>query len=98
MNKGLIPAIEKAFRCEVHGVKPKRNVNLLKTDRGHWIIKGYKQLEKAVWVTELADALRQKGFVHTVHYVSDAEGAKIFPYEDRYEADRRRGSRQRVAL
>ncbi|MGZ0052741.1 phosphotransferase [Brevibacillus gelatini] len=84
MNKGLIPAIEKAFRCEVYGVKPKRNVNLLKTDQGHWIIKGYKHLEKAVWVTELADALRQKGFVRTVHYVSDVEGGKILPYENRY--------------
>ncbi|MGG1663215.1 phosphotransferase [Brevibacillus sp. NRS-1366] len=84
MNKGLISSLEKAFRCQIHGVKPKRNVNLLKTDRGHWIIKGYKQVEKAVWVTELADALREKGFLHTVHYVCDLAGAKIFPYEDRY--------------
>lgn len=84
MNKGLIASLEKAFRCQIHAVKPKRNVNLLKTDRGHWIIKGYKQLEKAVWVTQLSESLRQKGFLHTVQYVPDAGGAKIFPYEDRY--------------
>lgn len=84
MNKGLIPALEKAFRCQIHGVKPKRNVNLLKTDRGHWILKGYKQLEKAMWVTQLSDALRQKGFLHTVQYVSDAGGSKIFRFEERY--------------
>jgi CotS family spore coat protein len=84
MNKGLIPSLERAFRCQVHGVKPKRNVNLLKTDRGHWIIKGYKQLEKAVWVTQLSDALREKGFLRTVQYVSDVGGSKIFPFEDRY--------------
>lgn len=84
MNKGLIASLEKAFRCQIHSVKPKRNVNLLKTDRGHWIIKGYKQLDKAMWVTQLSDALREKGFLHTVKYVPDAGGAKIFPYEDRY--------------
>jgi CotS family spore coat protein len=84
MNKGLIPSLEKAFRCQVFGVKPKRNVNLLKTDRGHWIIKGYKDQEKARWVTELAQALRDKGFLHTVQYVPDAEGSKILSYGDRY--------------
>lgn len=84
MNKGLIASLEKAFRCQVLGVKPKRNVNLLKTDRGHWIIKGYKQLEKAMWVTQLSDALREKGFFHTVKYIPDVNGSKILPYEDRY--------------
>ncbi|QRG69424.1 phosphotransferase [Brevibacillus choshinensis] len=84
MNKGLIASLEKAFRCQIHAVKPKRNVNLLKTDRGYWIIKGYKQMDKAVWVTQLSDALREKGFLHTVQYVPDGGGAKIFPYDDRY--------------
>ncbi|MCM3080111.1 MULTISPECIES: phosphotransferase [Brevibacillus] len=84
MNKGLIPSLEKAFRCQVLGVKPKRNVNLLKTDRGYWIIKGYKDQEKARWVTELAQALREKGFLHTVQYVSDTGGSAIFPYGDRF--------------
>ncbi|WGV61939.1 phosphotransferase [Brevibacillus brevis] len=84
MNKGILSTIEKAFRCQIYGVKPKRNVNLLKTDRGHWILKGYKQVEKAVWVTELADALYQKGFHHTVQYVEGQEGAKIFTFEDRH--------------
>lgn len=84
MNKGLIALIEKTFRCQVHGVKPKRNVNLLKTDRGHWILKGYKQVEKAIWVTQLADELRERGFHHTVHYVANSEGSKIFEYDDRY--------------
>lgn len=84
MNKGLIASLEKAFRCQIHAVKPKRNVNLLKTDRGYWIIKGYKQMDKAVWVTQLSDALREKGFLHTVQYVPDGGGSKIFPYDDRY--------------
>lgn len=84
MNKGLIASLEKAFRCQIHAVKPKRNVNLLKTDRGFWIIKSYKQLEKAVWVTQLSDALRERGFLHTVQYVPDVGGAKIFADEDRY--------------
>ncbi|WP_421616860.1 phosphotransferase [Brevibacillus sp. TJ4] len=84
MNKTLIPSLEKAFRCHIYAVKPKRNVFLLKTDRGYWILKGYKNVEKAKWVTELSQALRQKGFLHTVQYVSDAEGAKVFPFEDRY--------------
>jgi CotS family spore coat protein len=84
MNKDLIPSLEKAFRCHVYAVKPKRNVHLLKTDRGYWILKGYKNEEKANWVTQLSQALRQKGFLHTVQYVSDAGGAKVFPYGDRY--------------
>lgn len=84
MNKGLIPSLEHAFRCHIYAVKPKRNVHLLKTDRGHWILKGYKNVEKARWVTELSQALREKGFLHTVQYVSDTGGAKIFAHEDRY--------------
>lgn len=84
MNKGLLLSLEKAFRCQIFGVRPKRNVNLLKTDRGYWIIKGYKNREKAQWVTEIAQALREKGFRHTVHYVLDASGSAIFAYGDRY--------------
>ncbi|MFS0554429.1 phosphotransferase [Brevibacillus sp. 179-C9.3 HS] len=84
MNKGIVSTIEKAFRCQIYGVKPKRNVNLLKTDRGHWILKGYKQVEKAVWVTELAEALREKGFHHTVQYVPTTEGSKFFTFEGRH--------------
>jgi len=84
MDKGLIPLLEKAFRCQVYAVRPKRNVHLLKTDRGHWILKGYKNAEKAKWVTELAQVLREKGFFRTVQYVTDREGAKVFPYADRY--------------
>ena len=84
MNKGLIPLLERAFRCQIHAIKPKRNVHLLKTDRGHWILKGYKNAEKARWVTELSQALREKGFFRTVQYVSNTGGAKVFPYEDRY--------------
>ncbi|MFY0543427.1 phosphotransferase [Brevibacillus sp. H7] len=80
----FLPSLEKAFRCHIHGVKPRRNVFLVKTDRGNWIVKGYKQLEKAEWVTQLAQALQEKGFTHTVHYLSDSSGEKIFPYNDRY--------------
>gem|GEM_PF-583691 len=83
MNK-LLPSLERAFRCHIHGVKPRRNVFLVKTDRGNWIVKGYKQLEKAEWVTHIAQALQEKGFTHTVQYLSDTAGEKIFPYQNRY--------------
>ncbi|CAM5794300.1 MULTISPECIES: phosphotransferase [Brevibacillus] len=84
MNKSIVPSLEKAFRCRIYGVKPRRNVNYLKTDRGHWILKGYKQREKAEWVTKLSEILRDKGFTHTVKYVSDYEGEKIFPFQGKY--------------
>ncbi|USG68459.1 phosphotransferase [Brevibacillus ruminantium] len=84
MNKSIVPSLEHAFRCRVYGVKPRRNVNYLKTDRGHWIIKGYKEREKAEWVTQLSEALREKGFVHTVQYIPDREGKTIFPFQGKY--------------
>jgi CotS family spore coat protein len=84
MNKELIPSLESAFRCRIYGIKPRRNVFMVKTDRGYWIIKGYKQLEKAEWVTQLAQTLQERGFTHTVQYVSDASGEKIFPFHNRY--------------
>lgn len=49
-----------------------------------WIVKGYKQKEKADWVTDLADTLHDHGFYHTVQYLGDAEGNKVIPIGSRY--------------
>jgi CotS family spore coat protein len=84
MSRSFVLSLEKAFRCRIYGVKPRRNVHLLKTDRGHWIIKGYKEREKAEWVTRLSDTLQEKGFYQTVQYISDERGEKIFPFQNRY--------------
>lgn len=48
------------------------------------MIKGYREYEKAHWVTNLAEELHDNGCFHTVHYVSDLEGNKVVPYKDRY--------------
>lgn len=49
-----------------------------------WIVKGYKEREKAFWVTQLAHLLHEQGFHRTVHYVSTDEGQQVFLYEGRY--------------
>jgi CotS family spore coat protein len=84
MKRDFIPSLESAFRCRIYGIRPRRNVYLVRTDRGYWIIKGYKQLEKAEWVTQIAQTLQENGFAHTVSYLSDASGEKIFPFHNRY--------------
>lgn len=84
MNKQFVPSLENAFRCHIFGVKPRRNVYIARTDRGLWIIKGYKQKEKAEWVTQLAENLQEKGFFHTVQYLTGTDGGKILPYGTRY--------------
>ncbi|QQE73276.1 phosphotransferase [Brevibacillus composti] len=84
MNKSIVPSLEKAFRCRIYGARPRRNVSYLKTDRGHWILKGYKQREKADWVIRLSEFLRHKGFLHTVQYIADSTGEKIFPYGGKF--------------
>ncbi|MGE5702316.1 MAG: serine kinase, partial [Clostridia bacterium] len=41
------------------------------------MVKGYREQEKAEWVTNLSHLLRERGFYHTVHYVSDRQGNTI---------------------
>lgn len=84
MNNSLLPSLEKAFRCQIHGLKPRRNVYVAKTDRGIWIIKGYEQKEKAEWVTQLAEVLQEKGFYHTVQYQTHSGGGKVLKLGERY--------------
>lgn len=84
MNESFIPSFEKAYHCHIHGLKPRRNVYIAKTDRGVWIIKGYNQRQKAEWVTQLAQALQENGFQYTVQYVSHSGGEQILPLGSRY--------------
>lgn len=84
MDKVLLSALQKAFRCHINGVRPRRNVWLVKTDRGMWIVKGYKQKDKAEWVTNLADTLYEHGFYHTVQYLKDWAGNRVIPVGSHY--------------
>lgn len=77
MDEGLFPSLEQAFGCQVLGVKPRRNVFFVRTNRGMWVVKGYRDKAKAEWVTNLSHLLRERGFYHTVHYVSDRQGRTI---------------------
>ncbi|GAA4705308.1 phosphotransferase [Brevibacillus fulvus] len=84
MEKTLFTGLQKAYRCRIYGLKARRNVYIAKTDRGVWIIKGYRQREKAEWVTQLSDQLFDNGFYHTVHYVTHSGGQKVLPLGNRY--------------
>lgn len=84
MEEGLFPSLEQAFRCQILGVKPRRNVYFVKTNRGLWVVKGYSDRFKAEWVTQLAQELRERGFHHTVQYISDIRGQTVFPYNDQH--------------
>lgn len=84
MDEGLFPSLEQAFRCQILGVKPRRNVYFVKANRGLWVVKGYSDSYKAEWVTQLAQQLRERGFHHTVQYMSDIQGRTVFPYNDKY--------------
>lgn len=84
MEEGLFPSLEQAFRCHIHGVKPRRNVYFVKTNRGLWVVKGYSDRIKADWVTQLAQQLRERGFHQTVQYMSDIQGQTVFPYNGQF--------------
>ncbi|OAJ75732.1 serine kinase [Brevibacillus sp. SKDU10] len=84
MDANFIKALEKAFSCQILGMKPQRSVFSVRTDRGAWIVKGYAEEEKALWVTHLADVLREQGFYNTVKYVANSYGHKVQPIGDRF--------------
>ncbi len=84
MDDTLFPALQKAFRCQISGVKSLRNVYLIRTSRGMWVVKGYKDQQKAEWVTQLAQVLQDNGFYHTVQYVSYADGQYVFPHQNKF--------------
>ncbi|QOT01315.1 phosphotransferase [Brevibacterium sp. JNUCC-42] len=84
MDANFMKALEKAFRCKIYGIKPQRSVFSVRTDRGAWIVKGYAEEEKALWVTHLADVLQEQGFYHTVKYVSNSYGQKVQPIGEHF--------------
>lgn len=84
MSEALLQTLARAYRCQIYGVKPKRNVYQVRTNRGVWIVKGYKEREKAYWVTQLAGILHDQGFFRTVHYVAAQDGMQVIPFGQRY--------------
>ncbi|MGC5327967.1 phosphotransferase [Brevibacillus sp. SYSU BS000544] len=84
MSEAFLSSLEKAFRCHIYGVKPKRNVYQVRTNRGSWIVKSYRERERAYWVTQLAQTLNDQGFYKTVHYVSSEDGQQVYPFERRF--------------
>ncbi|MBO8163846.1 MAG: phosphotransferase [Brevibacillus sp.] len=84
MNEDFLTAIQKAFGCQILGVKPRRNVLFLRTDRGNWVVKEYRDLQKAQWVTHMSQVLFGNGFTRTVSYQSSKDGELVFPYGDRF--------------
>ncbi|WP_139490300.1 phosphotransferase [Brevibacillus dissolubilis] len=84
MDQTFQRSLERAFRCHIYGVKQKRTVYLVRTNRGLWVVKGYKELDKANWVTHLAQALRQQGFYQTVEYVPTETNELVYPYGNRF--------------
>lgn len=84
MHQEFLTALAQRFRCQIYGVKPRRNVLFLKTDRGGWVVKAYKDEEKAQWVTQLAQMLRDNGFAHTVHYLRTVDNETVFPFGSHY--------------
>lgn len=84
MSEALLSILEGEYRCQIYGVKPKRNVFQVRTNRGVWIVKGYKEREKAYWVTQLARILHEQGFFRTVQYVSTNEREQVIPFGQRY--------------
>ncbi|MGD8188846.1 phosphotransferase [Brevibacillus ginsengisoli] len=84
MSEALIKTLELAYSCQIYGVKPKRNVYQVRSNRGVWIVKGYKDKEMAYWVTQLASILHEQGFFRTVHYVTTRDGMQVIPIGQRY--------------
>ncbi|UFJ39033.1 phosphotransferase [Brevibacillus humidisoli] len=84
MNEAFLSALEKNFGCHINGVKPRRNVLFVRTNRGNWVIKAYKDKEKAQWVTQLSHLLQENGFSHTVSYLQTEENGPVFPYGNHF--------------
>ncbi|WP_232695581.1 phosphotransferase [Brevibacillus daliensis] len=84
MDSYTITALENAFRCKIHSVKPLRSVYSIKTDRGDWIVKEYRNEEKALWVTNLSDILLDQGFFQTVQYVGNRSHHWVEPIGNRF--------------
>lgn len=84
MNKSIIRTIEKAYGCQVSGAKQRRKVYVLRTDKGIWVLKGYRQREKAEQVTQLADYLHEQGFFRTVQYIGTVQGSKVCKIGNRH--------------
>ncbi|WP_019120129.1 phosphotransferase [Brevibacillus massiliensis] len=84
MNKAFLPTFERVFRVHIYGVKQRRNVYMFRTNRGMWVVKGYKDEEKAQWVTAVAEQLRARGFTRTVEYVQSASGDTVIPIGSAY--------------
>jgi len=84
MNEAFLVHLQQKLDCQIQGVKPRRNVLFLKTNRGNWVVKAYKDQEKAQWVTQLAHMLRENGFVHTVSYLHTADNEAVLPYGDHF--------------
>ncbi len=84
MSETFLPTLEKAFRCHIYGGKPRRNVYLLRTSRGHWVVKAYEEEAQARWVTQLGRSLHEQGFHHTVLYLTSIDGCMVIPHDGRY--------------
>ncbi|MBN6186492.1 phosphotransferase [Aneurinibacillus sp. BA2021] len=84
MSRELAAAIETVYCCRVVRCKPKRTVWLCDTDRGSWVVKGYDDFNKAVWVTRLAHTLHQRGFTDVVRYVPTVQHVPVFKWNDQY--------------
>lgn len=83
MREEDIRFLERAYGCRVYGWKSFRNVWMVRTNRGYWVVKSYKDRELAELVTHLSERLRENGFFNTVQFVKGLNGKAVHPYQSR---------------
>ncbi|MBO8172570.1 MAG: phosphotransferase [Bacillaceae bacterium] len=79
MTQHLAERIETLYNCRVYAITAgRKQVFKLKTSRGDWLMKRYREPYTARWVTRLCRQLPPRGFDVTIPYVRTREGKTYF--------------------
>nr|WP_027414907.1 phosphotransferase [Aneurinibacillus terranovensis] len=76
--------IEQAYNAQVIRIINKQKVWICETNKGSVVIKAYASMEKALWVTHLADSLFSRGYREVVQYIRAYDGSPFFAWNGSY--------------